>query len=41
MLGYDYLASQNLSIVFDHEKKKFQLISVPFVQHEDNIDNTK
>ena len=41
VLGYDYLALLDLSIVIDHKNDEFQLIKVPFVEHDHNIDNTK
>ena len=41
MLGYTYLESLDLSIVFDFEKEEFQLIKVPVVQPDHDLGNTK
>ncbi len=41
MVGYGCLARLDLSIVFDQQNMQFQLVSVPFVQPDHNIDTTK
>ncbi len=41
ILGFKYLKNLDLSIVFDYKNDEFQLISVPFVRPDHNIDNSE